>query len=138
MPLGETDSISIHSPRMGRDRIVRTKCILVYNFNPLSPHGERLPKRTTLRGCTDFNPLSPHGERHKIYSAGVNGKYFNPLSPHGERRGCKLVYYETTDISIHSPRMGRDGIFAMFNPPFLYFNPLSPHGERRRFFQNLG
>ena len=35
-------------------------------------------------------------------------------------------------ISIHSPRMGRDGIFAMFNPPFLYFNPLSPHGERHK------
>ena len=29
-------------------------------------------------------------------------------------------------ISIHSPRMGRDGY-----TPALDFNPLSPHGERR-------
>ena len=33
--------ISIHSPRMGRDDVRAAYHTLNYNFNPLSPHGER-------------------------------------------------------------------------------------------------
>ena len=35
-----------------------------------------------------------------------------------------------TDISIHSPRMGRDGVDQLRLAVLYYFNPLSPHGER--------
>ena len=35
------------------------------------------------------------------------------------------------DISIHSPRMGRDNITDYVGGWRKYFNPLSPHGERR-------
>ena len=36
-----TNKISIHSPRMGRDRAIQSGRVMVTNFNPLSPHGER-------------------------------------------------------------------------------------------------
>jgi len=35
-------TISIHSPRMGRDQRMDTSIREIANFNPLSPHGERL------------------------------------------------------------------------------------------------
>ena len=36
------ERISIHSPRMGRDICCALFCSRISNFNPLSPHGERL------------------------------------------------------------------------------------------------
>ena len=101
--------ISIHSPRMGRDRLVRKQML----------------------DCLHFNPLSPHGERHlSNYTACVH-VYFNPLSPHGERLFEDINSEILLDISIHSPRMGRDldGVEALRRLT-EYFNPLSPHGER--------
>ena len=35
-------------------------------------------------------------------------RYFNPLSPHGERHGLAQGLELLGQISIHSPRMGRD------------------------------
>ena len=58
--------------------------------------------------CSDFNPLSPHGERPSLAYRGTTGK----------------------PISIHSPRMGRDGGGGKKRGDQTYFNPLSPHGER--------
>ena len=37
---------------------------------------------------------------------------------------------EELEISIHSPRMGRDEIVFFDAADVIYFNPLSPHGER--------
>ena len=78
--------------------------------------------------------------------------YFNPLSPHGERRGAiqsiaEQYLFQSTlpawgetlplhggpapeNISIHSPRMGRDTSTVRMTCTGCYFNPLSPHGER--------
>ena len=42
---GYAEAISIHSPRMGRDRSCLPRCRGPSNFNPLSPHGERRPRR---------------------------------------------------------------------------------------------
>ena len=107
---GGASTISIHSPRMGRDLagaafrhiLGRFQSTLpawgetcgehragqegVY-FNPLSPHGERPSSRGSTRsGPMNFYPLSPHGERRCAGDqAGVDDD-FNPLSPHGERQ----------------------------------------------------
>jgi len=86
-------------------------------------------------------------------------KHFNPLSPHGERLSLVKNASKASDISIHSPRMGRDhSIFFILSVVFpfqstlpawgettrlkidfmrlFYFNPLSPHGERRLYCGN--
>ena len=36
----------------------------IKNFNPRSPHGERLTKGVNSSSSNNFNPRSPHGERH--------------------------------------------------------------------------
>ena len=78
-------SISIHSPRMGRDSRARPRSWPMRYFNPLSPHGERRGHCGEVPRVFYFNPLSPHGERpfpSDQFNAADN---FNPLSPHGER-----------------------------------------------------
>ena len=37
-----------------------------------------------------------------------NFRNFNPLSPHGERPSATVWALSAKEISIHSPRMGRD------------------------------
>ena len=101
-----------------------------FNFNPRSPHGERLwlaPRRSrpvlfqsTLpaRGATVviFKPESPFTFQSTLPARGATlpqcatpflATYFNPRSPHGERRFGRIAR-----------KRGR------------YFNPRSPHGER--------
>ena len=57
-------SISIHSPRMGRDLNISSSFSPPIYFNPLSPHGERPEGGYSGKSISgDFNPLSPHGER---------------------------------------------------------------------------
>ena len=168
--------ISIHAPRTGSDErlIDETVAICPFqstlpargatpprptiamptkNFNPRSPHGERLVSvsvavgfvgfQSTLpaRGATArmrsssaragyFNPRSPHGERRQIPSRCSWAGHFNPRSPHGERRYCGLVLCAWNGISIHAPRTGSDYALRAPYRKNADFNPRSPHGER--------
>ena len=61
------------------------------NFNPRSPHGERLTRVQSAARADNFNPRSPHGERRWLMCETGRFTDFNPRSPHGERRqadGC--------------------------------------------------
>ena len=147
--------ISIHAPRTGSDGC-RTACVSsAQNFNPRSPHGERLwdkifyswlsyfnPRSPhgerqqsiqRVRRCNDFNPRSPHGERH-LRHCQLSLLYgdFNPRSPHGERRGQNLTTNPSAGISIHAPRTGSDFDAHVLTSSEQNFNPRSPHGERQR------
>ena len=106
-----TRTISIHSPRMGRDnprnnREVRRSS----NFNPLSPHGERLTS-----GTLTFTKLG----------------FQSTLPAWGETRESRRRHARWR-ISIHSPRMGRDHRRSGRPANGDDFNPLSPHGERQQ------
>ena len=61
--VGGTVNISIHAPRTGSDEAVRAWNNDERNFNPRSPHGERLCRRLPAPRGQYFNPRSPHGER---------------------------------------------------------------------------
>ena len=129
-PIGIWGKISIHAPRTGSDNVDSFKNLLLFHFNPRSPHGERPATDCLLHRHADFNPRSPHGERLEnvpklkwtalfqstLPARGATEKpidgqmtflYFNPRSPHGERR------------NFHRPRCECE-----------HFNPRSPHGER--------
>ena len=125
-------TISIHSPRMGRDRHDHQHSQRQNYFNPLSPHGERrlhagavltghgfqstLPAWGETRrggaeddGKSDFNPLSPHGERRELLQQAADKLLFQSTLPAwGETRPPLLPPWPCCAISIHSPRMGRD------------------------------
>ena len=103
-------SISIHSPRAGRDGILPGGIIApILNFNPLSPCGERLFR---LVGSGSADCISIHSPRAgRDWGKGANiasGSHFNPLSPCGERPFVERKSQQTAGISIHSPRAGRD------------------------------
>ena len=122
-------AISIHSPRMGRDRTLPAARTGRTDFNPLSPHGERLPRAEnpspspqfqstlpawgetwmwyTKPGIIHFNPLSPHGERPQLWQR-VRPRYISIHSPRMGRDQRERALYAGEEISIHSPRMGRD------------------------------
>ena len=80
------------------------------NFNPRSPHGERLPP--ACASCIAAG-ISIHAPRTGSDDSRIRGAraspYFNPRSPHGERR----------------PRLPQS--FRRMD-----FNPRSPHGERHK------
>ena len=125
------DQISIHSPRMGRDGLAGAD----RRGSGISIHSPRMGRDTLRRMVSikadDFNPLSPHGERRVRHRLGLERQDFNPLSPHGERQFETAAEAGNHNISIHSPRMGRDRERARPQGGGLHFNPLSPHGERR-------
>mgnify|MGYP007000472071 CR=1 FL=1 len=84
----DREAISIHSPRMGRD---------LYTVLGI----ENVPY--------DFNPLSPHGERHIERGYITQDEYISIHSPRMGRDGPSRGGGAAAGISIHSPRMGRDG-----------------------------
>ncbi len=59
----QTKEISIHAPRTGSDGGVSEHHRAPLNFNPRSPHGERLLCVYDKSQNINFNPRSPHGER---------------------------------------------------------------------------
>ena len=84
-------AISTHAPRTGSDAENFTRCKEEGNFNPRSPHGER------LAWCAENAPscvISTHAPRtgsdgYVLTSDFANIEHFNPRSPHGERRNYK-------------------------------------------------
>ena len=145
-------AISIHSPRMGRDRPYQAESIaaIISIHSPrmgrdghdragndrrvISIHSPRMGRDAgawiRFNPLDDFNPLSPHGERPPCSSMACIWVHFNPLSPHGERQQAHAGPKRACNFNPLSPH-GERPTPAPRNPWPKYFNPLSPHGERR-------
>ena len=126
------ESISIHSPRAGRDQPIRFKSgTPIKNFNPLSPCGER-PFATggQHNDKNHFNPLSPCGERRGIGVFCESIHLFQSTLPVRGETDRHFTDIMTWAISIHSPRAGRDIWTSTSQHCMSDFNPLSPCGER--------
>ena len=97
------------------------------NFNPRSPHGERLWLPSRARTLPDFNPRSPHGERRpSSWWRPARRKHFNPRSPHGERQHVFRVIGNAERISTHAPRTGSDTIVTPAAAAQYQFQPTLP------------
>ncbi len=71
---------------MGRDDFLTSTNTILYNFNPLSPHGERHVYIALIGYNLLFQSTLPAWGETTMFSATRNiPNYFNPLSPHGER-----------------------------------------------------
>ena len=79
-------NISIHAPRVGRDRSQHP----VGDHETISIHAPRVG-----RDCF---------RRH----ADADCRYFNPRAPCGARRNNRVQGFLQVKISIHAPRVGRD------------------------------
>ena len=103
----------------------------VRNFNPLAPHGAR-PCTLRVSAIThlNFNPLAPHGARRDELIAACDSKRFQSTRPaRGETRRRSEPQMRI-NISIHSPRTGRDLRRRLVQQVQTDFNPLAPHGAR--------
>ena len=101
-------TISIHAPHAGCDR---TACIPLYgthDFNPRTPCGVRLPRRTRKRYDLHFNPRTPCGVRPFNWGGIWTDENFNPRTPCGVRHVIDIGLYTQKDISIHAPHAGCD------------------------------
>ena len=59
----------------------------LYNFNPRSPHGERLTRSGSSMPPKQFQSTLPaRGATRGAVCNGILCRYFNPRSPHGERQ----------------------------------------------------
>ena len=86
----------------------------------------------------NFNPRSPHGERLSTHTANSPDV---TISIHAPRTGSDehlRRYIILCDISIHAPRTGSDdAIIDYQSAGFTDFNPRSPHGERHSLLTGL-
>ena len=105
----ETIRISIHSPRTGRDAWV--------------PHVLPPPENISIH--------SPRtGRDHGLIMFRLRRKHFNPLAPHGARLSQCSFGFRITQISIHSPRTGRDvDSCGDFDPATLFQSTRPARGE---------
>ena len=103
--------ISIHPPRVGRDRKCgRHRDDQIY-FNPPAPGGAG-------RGAAS----SPRCHLHD----------FNPPAPGGAGRHPGAGIHPAKSISIHPPRVGRDQEGISFGSLDEHFNPPAPGGAGRK------
>ena len=106
--LDEYEDISIHAPRVGRDR-------------------ESISRLETL---SHFNPRAPCGARQKYWMARTKRISISIHAPRVGRDRSRRLKRGSADISIHAPRVGRDDSLRVGLSGSLYFNPRAPCGAR--------
>ena len=101
-------TISIHSPRKGRDVQHDVAGLERGDFNPLSPQRERRPVSPSFSSSTVFQSTLPaKGETVTISIEQFEKLFQSTLPAKGETKAYAALY-PLTLISIHSPRKGRD------------------------------
>ena len=113
------------------------------DFNPHAPCGARLCIANIVVWTPNFNPHAPCGARRgRKPQAVIPDKFqstrpvwgattainnntsvmqdFNPHAPCGARRSGCVINQRFADISIHTPRVGRDCKFDDFTPSNLH------------------
>ena len=147
--------ISIHAPRTGSDADAALRmaaamqfqstlpargatvslCVRAQaedDFNPRSPHGERLAQGYQINPTTIFQSTLP--ARGATFVGQSRGSCSN-ISIHASRTGSDplgRIQHHRREISIHAPRTGSDLPERKERRRHCYFNPRSPHGERHR------
>ena len=152
--------ISTHAPRTGSDQDDIRATLEHCDFNPRSPHGERLADRqgrsfkrlfqptlpargaTTIASrcastCT-FQPTLPaRGATWYRDATRTDKRHFNPRSPHGERltRLMRARWHGPFQPTL--PARGATPARGTNEAAEWHFNPRSPHGERQWFADSL-
>ena len=118
--------VSIHAPRVGRDRRRRQSELDIRRFNPRAPCGARHAITGTLSGGQMFQSTRPvWGATRALYHSTIP----HYVSIHAPRVGRDSNWDETTavtGVSIHAPRVGRDLHFATFEPQDDLFQSTRP------------
>jgi len=79
-----------------------------------------------------FNSRAPRGARPTRPARGRPGRCFNSRAPRGARPDAPRHQSAPVAVSIHAPRVGRDGSYAASLWRGTCFNSRAPRGARRR------
>ena len=149
-------SISIHAPRTGSDEYIHRRTFKrTANFNPRSPHGERLQSIWHTAGSFHISIHAPRTGSDQLYELGMlSPTQFQSTLP---ARGATLLMPFTAMLAIFQSTLPARGATAceavqvaamcVFQSTLpargatrkllatlsarSHFNPRSPHGERR-------
>ena len=128
-PQGKT--ISIHAPRVGRDLPPRGGGERRKKFQSTRPvWGATWQPPSCLRASSYFNPRAPCGARRPSAVPERVRRRFQSTRPVW---GATMVVRRMTPlecISIHAPRVGRDQTAPQERSYSIYFNPRAPCGAR--------
>ena len=124
--------ISIHAPRMGSDRKNNHGASHLLDFNPRSPHGERLLLCFLTQLVTIISIHAPRmgSDRYNELKPTIITTFQSTLPAWGATLEHHPSFQISFLISIHAPRMGSDKKTQRNAAGILDFNPRSPHGER--------
>ena len=101
--------ISTHSPRVGRDICGISRADRTPHFNPLSPCGERPCADHFIVLANLFQPTLPvWGETRPAVNRAKQRALFQPTLPVWGETPDPLYKLPSYRISTHSPRVGRD------------------------------
>ena len=122
--------ISIHAPLTGSDHVV----IATLSMSQISIHapltGSDVRQRHPGHVCNNFNPRSPHGERLATFVAPQKANVFQSTLPSRGATWPSSLLSRYSTISIHAPLTGSDPSVPRRSKTPADFNPRSPHGER--------
>ena len=122
--------ISIHAPLTGSDCVAAFSSFAICNFNPRSPHRERLCSSQRALAVIYFNPRSPHRERRSKALTFLGYDGFQSTLPSQGATASGMTRGQSTGISIHAPLTGSDKRIYDAYKLYRNFNPRSPHRER--------
>ena len=102
------NEISIHAPRVGRDRVTRISCARSAYFNPRAPCGARRTAYPPRPDNPYFNPRAPCGARQYSLPSKRSRSVFQSTRPVWGATTHAVQQFSRRNISIHAPRVGRD------------------------------
>ena len=108
-----------------------------HDFNPRSPHGERLYANGILAFDIDFNPRSPHGERRVVFPDQFTVFFgFQPTLP---ARGATFYAFRKRINSTFQPTLPARGATSqtILIPSTLAFQPTLPARGATRYWVQL-
>ena len=124
--------ISIHTPRVGRDRACGHSRSCARDFNPRAPRGARRASADQTRAAGNFNPRAPRGARRIPACGKKHRSIFQSTRPAWGATARAIVPDRSVSISIHAPRVGRDITASATRSCARNFNPRAPRGARHR------
>ena len=111
--------ISIHAPLTGSDSVAAFSSFAICNFNPRSPHRERLCSSQRALAVIYFNPRSPHRERRSKALTFLGYDGFQSTLPSQGATNAFMMPSSFIAISIHAPLTGSDCASGL---PLLIYN----------------
>ena len=152
------ESVSIHAPRVGRDRCVSGIDVVIY----VSIHAPRVGRDIGARGVNNLTSVSIHAPRvgrdrlfhlcNILFLVSIHAPRVgrdrrlhrhpchNGVSIHAPRVGrdsSPSYLRPLPQVSIHAPRVGRDGVSFGTSSNSRSFNPRAPCGARRQLESRL-